>query len=136
MSISGFVLHGDHVGILGVRETKLGDLAWPIVVFDIDEDAFLGAKYPDGAHVASPRCWFPDFESELLNNRDRLRREKEANPPPAALAQETTHHPKRIKNNETKNSALWSFCSAVHGGAGGVYRKVRAPLLAFHVPLV
>ena len=85
MSISGFVLHGDHVGSLGVRETKLGDLAWPIEVFDIDEDAFLGVKYPDGAHVASPRRWFPEFEAELANNHDRIRREKEANPPPSPL---------------------------------------------------
>ncbi len=69
MSITAFVQHGEHRGLLGVTDTKLGDLPWPIEVYDINEDDTYGTKYPDGARQAQPRKWWPQYEQKLLELR-------------------------------------------------------------------
>lgn len=69
MSLHAFVESGESQGLLGIKQAHLGDREWPVEVHDLGENHLLGCRYPDGARMANPRKWFPEFENALRHNR-------------------------------------------------------------------
>lgn len=68
MSVSGFVVHGYHRGLVMTRDG--GSPFGEIRLYDIGEDDLVGAQYViDGTKQAQPLHWHPGIERALKHHR-------------------------------------------------------------------
>lgn len=77
MSVEGFVQHSCRGALLAEEPLPAYYYGGHIKVFDIDDELFFGAWYPDNSRVACPKGWFPRAQRRY----DQLKAEGKLFPP-------------------------------------------------------